>query len=71
MYIYISQMELKLGRMACSLMFVWMVAWTPYAVMTVWILFFDPKLITANIALIPTLCCKVSAALNAFIYGSR
>ena len=64
-------MELTLAKMAFTLLLVWLVAWTPYAVMTVWILCFDLGPMTANMALIPTLCCKLSAAVNSIMYGSR
>ena len=64
-------MELTLAKMAFVLLMVWLIAWTPYALMTCWILFFDLRLLTANVALVPTLCCKLSAAVNSLMYGSR
>ena len=57
--------------MACKLLILWMIAWTPYAVMNLWMMFFGPNGITAVFGLIPTICTKCSAAGNAALYGIR
>ena len=64
-------MEITLGKMACKLLILWMIAWTPYAVMNLWMMFFGPNGITAVFGLIPTICTKCSAAGNAALYGIR
>ena len=63
-------MEEKLGNMVTILIFVWVFAWTPYAVFSLWIMI-DDSLMTPGIALVPILACKTSAGLNAFFYGLR
>ena len=65
------KMEITLGKMACKLLILWMIAWTPYAVMNLWMMFFSPNGITAVYGLIPTICTKCSAAGNAALYGIR
>lgn len=64
-------MEITLGKMASKLLILWMIAWTPYAVMNLWMMFFSPNGITAVFGLIPTICTKCSAAGNAALYGIR
>ena len=64
-------MEEKLAKMVSLLLVVWFIAWTPYAAMSCWIMWFNAKGLSPVMALIPTLCCKVSAATNAMLYGLR
>ena len=64
-------MERTLAKMTTFLLLLWIVSWTPYAVMSVWIMFFDANGLSANLALIPTFMCKLSGTLNGFIYGVR
>ena len=35
--------EMRLGKMVCTILVVWFVAWTPYAVMSFWAMLFDLK----------------------------
>ena len=65
------EMEEKLAKMVSLLLVVWVLAWTPYAAISCWIIFFDAKNLSPIMGLIPTLCCKVSAGTNAMIYGLR
>ena len=64
-------MEVTLAKRVCALFLVWLVAWTPYAAMSCWIMFFDARGLSPTLGLIPTLCCKVSAGANAVLYGLR
>lgn len=64
-------MEEKLAKMVSLLLVVWFLAWTPYATMSCWIMFFNAEGLSPVMALVPTLCCKVSAATNAMLYGLR
>ena len=65
------EMEKQLLKMVCVLLLVWFLAWTPYAGMSVWVMFFDANGLSPIIGLIPTICCKLSAASNSLIYGIR
>ena len=65
------QMEMKLAKMACTILLVWFVAWTPYAVMSFWVMFFNGNGLTPVLGLLPTICTKGSAFANALLYGLR
>ena len=64
-------MEETLAKMVCLLLFVWLFAWTPYATMTCWAMFFDAHGLSPIVGLVPTVCCKISAGTNAMLYGLR
>ena len=64
-------MEKRLAKMVCVLLVIWALAWTPYAVMSIWIMFCDSKGLSPVYGLIPTICCKLSAGLNTLLYGIR
>ena len=65
------EMEEKLAKMAISLLFVWLLAWTPYATTSCWVLFFNADGLSPGIAVVPTVCCKLSAFANGLLYGLR
>ena len=64
-------MEVTLAKMVSLLLVVWFLAWTPYVIMSIWIIFFDSKGLIPIIGIIPTICCKLSACANALLYGLR
>ena len=64
-------MERTLAKMVTGLLLLWFVSWTPYAVMSMWTMFFKAEGLTQSIAIFPTILCKMSGTLNAFIYGIR
>ena len=57
--------------MVSLLLIVWFLAWTPYALMCLWIMFFNARGLSPVIGLIPLLACKTSAGANAMLYGMR
>ena len=66
------RMEKKLAKMLCQLLFIWVITWSPYAIITCWVLVFnDQNGLTPVIGIIPVLCCKFSASVNASLYGLR
>ena len=64
-------LEEKLAKMVSLLLIVWFLAWTPYALMCLWIMFFNARGLSPAIGLIPLLACKTSAGANAMLYGMR
>ena len=64
-------MEVTLAKMVCTLLFVWLLAWTPYVILSCWILFFNAKGLSPIIGVLPTFCCKTSALANGMLYGLR
>ena len=65
------ELEAKLSKTVGFLIAVWLFAWTPYAILAIWAMFFDANQITPTIGLIPTLFCKLSAGANVMMYGLR
>ena len=64
-------MESRLSKMVTKLICVWAFAWTPYAIMAIWAMFFDSYNLSPLMGVIPILFCKISAGANALIYGLR
>ena len=64
-------MEVKLAKMACTIVLVWFMAWTPYAILSLWIMFFNANGMSPLTGLIPTVCTKSSAFANSLLYGIR
>jgi hypothetical protein len=62
-------MEIQLAKMVSIILLVWIIAWTPYAILSVWIILLDGAGLSTSIAIAPTVCCKTSAAFNSFLYG--
>ena len=64
-------MEITLAKMVSLLIFVWLLAWTPYVILSTWIMFFKARGLSPVLGVIPTVCCKISAGANALLYGLR
>ena len=64
-------MEEKLAKMVCTILVIWFLAWTPYAIMSIWEMFYYAKGLSPLAGLIPTVCTKGSAFANALLYGIR
>ena len=64
-------MELKLAKMAFSMLLVWFLSWTPYAAVSIATIFFNGNGISPIVAVVPTICTKGSAFANAMLYGIR
>ena len=65
------EMEITLGKMVSVVLFVWFLAWTPYASMNLWAIIYDSHGLKPIMGIVPTICCKLSAAANAILYGIR
>ena len=64
------QIEISLAKMVFIILIIWVFAWTPYVIQSMWIMCFDGSNLTPEMGIAPSLCCKLSAAFNAFLYGS-
>ena len=64
-------MEIKMTKKVCKILLIWFVSWTPYAIMSIWIMFFDQNQLTPLMAVLPTVCTKGSAFTNAIAYGIK
>jgi len=61
----------NLPKMVWTLLLVWLLAWTPYAIMSIYVMFFNGTGLSPILGLLPIVCCKASAGLNAMLYGLR
>ena len=64
-------MNSKLAKMIFGLIVVWLLGWTPYAIMCIWGIFHGAKYLTPTIGVIPLVFCKISAGANVMLYGLR
>ncbi|KAL3856735.1 hypothetical protein ACJMK2_011458, partial [Sinanodonta woodiana] len=56
-----------LTKVSLTMVIMFLIAWTPYAVITVWNIFSTP--VNANIQVLPTMFAKISCASNPIIHG--
>ncbi|KAK3587244.1 hypothetical protein CHS0354_030431 [Potamilus streckersoni] len=56
-----------LTKVSLTMVVLFLIAWTPYAVITVWNIFSTP--VNANIQILPTMFAKISCATNPIIHG--
>ena len=60
---------MRLTKVSLALIFVWFLSWTPYTAVFVVSLTRARRFIGPITDSVPALFCKLSAALNPFIYG--
>lgn len=65
------KIEVSLAKMVAIILTVWVFAWTPYVILSGWIMFFRAQNLSSQLAILPTICCKLSASANSLIYGVR
>lgn len=64
-----AKTEMKLIRCAATLIFLWTVAWTPYAVIALLGVFSDASLITPLHSMLPGLFCKSASVIDPYVYS--
>ena len=64
-------MEIKLARMACTILLLWIICWTPYAAMHGYVMFFNAEGMSPITGLLPTMITKFSSFSNSMLYGLR
>ena len=64
-----ARTEMRLIRCAATLIFVWTVAWTPYATIALLGIFSDASLITPIRSMLPALFCKSASVIDPYIYS--
>ncbi|XP_076028617.1 opsin, ultraviolet-sensitive-like [Oratosquilla oratoria] len=65
------KLERRLTRKTAVIVLVWVLAWTPYAVIVVCSTFLNRDWLTPKTCMIPAICCKISACMNPFLYGFK
>ncbi|XP_015793307.1 opsin, ultraviolet-sensitive-like [Tetranychus urticae] len=62
------RLEHRLVRTSIALITLWMITWTPYAVVSL-IGIINPLLLTPTMAMLPAMFAKTSAVMDPFVYG--
>ncbi len=70
-HVNLLQSERRLARMALTVVLIWVVTWTPYALTALMQLLGWGHLIGPDMALAAVFSAKVSAIVNTFVYGLR
>lgn len=60
--------EIKLAILVITVIALFFVSWTPYAIVSLLGIFGKKELITPTVSMIPALFCKTTACINPFIY---
>lgn len=61
--------EIKLAKIAFCLITLWVLSWSPYAIVALMGIFYDQSLITPTASMIPGLFAKSSSIANPFVYA--
>lgn len=61
--------EIKLAKIAFCLITLWVLTWSPYAVVALIGIFYDQSLLTPTASMIPGLFAKTSSFINPFVYA--
>lgn len=61
--------ELRIAKAAITVCFMFVVSWTPYAVLALIGAFGDQSLLTPGVSMIPALNCKLVACIDPYIYA--
>ncbi|KAG7154882.1 Opsin Rh5-like [Homarus americanus] len=61
--------QVKLAKVASGIIGLWVVAWTPYAVVALLGIFSQKAIITPFVSMIPALFCKTAACLDPYVYA--
>ncbi len=61
--------EIKLAKIAFCLITLWVVSWSPYAIVSLIGIFYDQSVLTPTASMLPALFAKTSSFLNPFVYA--
>lgn len=61
--------EVKIALLAAILISLWMIAWTPYALVALMGIFGGKELLTPFVSAVPSIFCKTSSCINPFVYS--
>lgn len=64
-----NKIEMKLSIIVVSVIILWFVAWTPYAIVALLGISGNEDKITPLVSMIPAVFCKASACINPYIYS--
>jgi r-opsin len=61
--------EIKLAKIAFCLITLWVLSWSPYAIVALIGIFYDQSLLTPTASMIPAFFAKTSSFVNPFVYA--
>ncbi|CAH1180436.1 unnamed protein product [Phaedon cochleariae] len=61
--------ELRIAKAALTVCFMFVMSWTPYAVLALTGAFGDQSLLTPGVAMVPALTCKLVSCIDPYIYA--
>nr|ANN11809.1 ultraviolet wavelength sensitive opsin 1 [Acmaeodera diffusa]ANN11813.1 ultraviolet wavelength sensitive opsin 1 [Acmaeodera diffusa]APY20543.1 ultraviolet sensitive opsin 1 [Acmaeodera diffusa] len=64
-----QSMEIRIAKVAITITFLFVAAWTPYAVVSFIGAFGDRSLLTPGVTMIPACCCKFIACVDPYVYA--
>lgn len=64
-----QRVELKLAKIAAFLITLWLLSWTPYAIVALLGIFSDQSLLTPTASMVPALLAKMASVIDPFVYG--
>ncbi|XP_064081539.1 melanopsin-like isoform X1 [Macrobrachium nipponense] len=64
-----KKVEVKLAKVASGIIGLWVLAWTPYAIVALLGIFNQRRLITPIVSMIPAIFCKTAACLDPYVYA--
>ena len=68
-YLSLPYLQLKLTKVASGIIALWVLAWTPYAVVALLGIFRQRAVITPLVSMVPAFFCKTAACLDPCIYA--
>lgn len=64
-----QSVEIRIAKAAITVCFLYIAAWTPYAVLALIGAFGDRSLLTPGVTMIPAICCKLVACFDPYVYA--
>lgn len=64
-----QSVEVRIAKAAITVCFLYVAAWTPYAVLSLIGAFGDQSLLTPGVTMIPACACKMVACFDPYVYA--
>lgn len=64
-----QSVEVRIAKSAITVCFLFVAAWTPYAVLSLIGAFGDQSLLTPGVTMIPACACKAVACIDPYVYA--
>lgn len=64
-----QRVELKIAKISACLIILWLISWTPYAIVALLGIFSNQSLLTPTASMVPALFAKMASVIDPFVYG--